>query len=38
MALPNLASLILLSPVILRLTREYFRDRATAGELSPQAK
>lgn len=38
MALPNLASLILLSPVILRLTREYFQDRGRAADLALQAK
>ncbi|MGB6242935.1 MAG: sodium:alanine symporter family protein [Castellaniella sp.] len=38
MALPNLASLILLSPVIVKLTRDYFRDRTQVGELSTQTK
>lgn len=38
MALPNLASLILLSPVILRLTRDYFQDRGQAADLALQAK
>jgi AGCS family alanine or glycine:cation symporter len=31
MALPNLISLLLLSPLILRLTREYFREQQTGG-------
>lgn len=38
MALPNLASLILLSPVIVKLTRDYFKNRAPIGELSAQTK
>ena len=32
MALPNLIALLLLSPVVFRLTREYFRDREAAAE------
>ncbi|WP_322995683.1 sodium:alanine symporter family protein [Castellaniella sp.] len=36
MALPNLASLILLSPVIVKLTRDYFRGQST--ELSAQTR
>ena len=27
MALPNLVALLLLSPVVFRLTREYFQDK-----------
>jgi AGCS family alanine or glycine:cation symporter len=33
MALPNLASLILLSPVIVKLTRDYFKSRQSATQL-----
>ena len=32
MALPNLIALLLLSPVVFRLTRDYFRDREAAAE------
>jgi AGCS family alanine or glycine:cation symporter len=38
MAIPNLISLLLLSPLIVRLTREYFaRREADAGATRPIA-
>ncbi|MBP3981974.1 MAG: sodium:alanine symporter family protein [Gammaproteobacteria bacterium] len=38
MAIPNLISLLLLSPVIVRLTREYFANHGHAGAPMPTGK
>jgi AGCS family alanine or glycine:cation symporter len=34
MAIPNLVALLALSPVVFKLTRDYFRDREAAAEIS----